>query len=472
MKSYVQMIGVLTLMACETVETETAQPLENSEWKDTITTKDVGADVVFSTAKECGECHPSHLQDWEQSMHAYAAHSPVFDAMAQKAFRDSAGEVGTFCTSCHSPIGAIQGEDGTVTAKDRSEISRDSVSCEVCHSAVDHSTPVGNLSLELTATGEIMGPYESDFTEGHESVQSDFVQSAELCGSCHDVFNYPGLRIEEAFTEYSTSPAKNMGLTCQDCHMGTVPGAVSQRDVGPIAVVEGRTYPDRARSSHRFIGPDYSLLDTFPYPDDIEKSRQAQEEMFAQIEVLLKNAVEVSEVQIDRSGVETTVQVTLQSLTSGHNVPTGFTSERQLWLDVIVKNAVGTVLFSSGQLDGNGDLYDEHSWEVAADSTKLDTQLVNLQSKNKMRYGELELPNATETVFPFDADYIEKHSLRPLETRTVSYTLPASIGQQTIHVEVALRYRNLPPYILRALQLDDLVDRLQVFTIDETAIEG
>ncbi len=472
MRFHIRMVGVLALLACNSVETETVQPVDSPEWKDTITTRDVGADVVFSTAKECGECHPSHMQEWEQSMHAYAAHSPVFDAMAQKAFRDSAGEVGTFCTSCHSPIGAIQGEDGTVTAKDRSEISRDSVSCEVCHSAVDHSTPVGNLSLELTATGEIMGPYNSDFTEGHESVQSDFVQSAELCGSCHDVFNYPGLRIEEAFTEYSTSPAKNMGMTCQDCHMGTVPGAVSQREVGPIAVVEGRTYPDRERSSHRFIGPDYSLLDTFPYPNDIEKSRQAQEEMFDQIEVLLKNAVEISAVQVERSGAEPIVKVTLQSLTSGHNVPTGFTSERQLWLDVVVKNVAGTVLFSSGQLDANGDLYDDHSWEVAADPNKLDTQLVNLQSKNKMRYGELELPNAIETIFPFDADYIEKHSLRPLETREVSYTLPSSIGQQTIQVEVALRYRNLPPYILRALQLDDLVERLQVFTIDGVSIEG
>ena len=80
--------------------------------------------------------------------------------------------------------------------------------------------------------------------EGHESIQSDFVQSAELCGSCHDVFNYPGLRIEEAYTEYSSSPAKDMGLTCQDCHMGSVPAAVSSRPVEPIAVVEGKTYPD------------------------------------------------------------------------------------------------------------------------------------------------------------------------------------------------------------------------------------
>ena len=159
----------------------------------------------------------------------------------------------------------------------------------------------------------------------------------------------------------------------------------------------------------------------------------------------------------------------MQSLTSGHNVPTGFTSERQLWLDVIVRNNAGTVLFSSGQLDSYGDLYDNHSWEVAADPEKLDEQLVNLQSKNKMRFGELELPNTTETVFPMDADYIEKHSLRPLETRVVSYELPHSVGQQSLQVDVRLKYRNLPPYILRDLQLEELVERLQIFTIDEVS---
>jgi nitrate/TMAO reductase-like tetraheme cytochrome c subunit len=442
-----------------------------SEWQDTITVKDVGADVTFSTAKECGACHPAHLQDWEQSMHAYAAHSPVFDAMAQKAFRDTSGEVGTFCTSCHSPIGAIQGEDGTVTSDERSEISKNSVSCEVCHSAVDHSNPVGNLSLKLTATGEVTGPYSSDFTEGHESVQSDFVQSAELCGSCHDVFNYPGLRIEEAYTEYTTSPAKDMGLSCQDCHMGSVPGVPSDRSVGPIAQVAGKTYPDRLLSSHRFIGPDYSLLDGFPYPDDPERSQIAQEEMFSQITVLLKNAVELGDVVLDRSGTEPVLKVTMQSLTTGHNVPTGFTSERQLWLDVVITNVAGTILFSSGQTDFNGDLYDTHSWEVAQDPNLLDAQLVNLQSKNKIRYGELELPTTDETVFPFDADYIEKHSLRPMETRTALYVLPQSIGDQSVEISVSLKYRNLPPYILRALQLTDLVERLQVFTIDSTTIE-
>ena len=49
------LVWVLGCSGAQTT-TETAERIESPEWKDTITTRDVGADVTFSTAKECGEC--------------------------------------------------------------------------------------------------------------------------------------------------------------------------------------------------------------------------------------------------------------------------------------------------------------------------------------------------------------------------------------------------------------------------------
>ena len=117
------MIHIL-LLSCS-FEDNAATPIDLEQYapprESDITVEDVGADVEFSSAKQCGECHPNQFSEWQQSMHAYAAHSPVFDAMAQKAFRDTSGEVGTFCTGCHSPIGTIYGEDGMTTASERSD---------------------------------------------------------------------------------------------------------------------------------------------------------------------------------------------------------------------------------------------------------------------------------------------------------------------------------------------------------------
>ena len=463
------MLMLWMLLACGEKDSSSAL-IEQVDLSDTITVEDIGADVEFSTAKQCGECHPTHYAQWQQSMHAYAAHSPVFDAMAQKAYRDTSGAVGTFCTGCHSPIGTIQGEDGSTQAHQRSDISKDSVSCEVCHSAVTHDNPVGNLSLRLTTTGEKYGPFDDIALDGHDSLQNPFLSSPTLCGSCHDVFNFPGLRIEEAFSEYAMSPAAEMDVTCQDCHMSPIPGRKSERTKGPIAVVEGEVYPDRELSSHRFIGPDYSLIDNFPYPNDLDESATAQIELKEQIHVLLQNSIQLSDLRRTQSNGEDVIELDIESLVTGHNVPTGFTSERQLWVSIEVRNQNGQLLYQSGDLDANGDLRDDHSWAVQGHQADKDTQLVNFQSKNRIRHGEVTLPDISETVFPFEADYIEKFSLRPLEVRTVQYTLPNSVstdlGNAPANISVKLQYRNLPPYLLRALNLQDLVPRLEIFTID------
>jgi hypothetical protein len=163
--------------------------------------------------------------------------------------------------------------------------------------------------------------------------------------------------------------------------------------------------------------------------------------------------------------------VVVENKTSGHNVPTGFTSERQLWLHVAVIDGDETV-WESGDLDTQDDLRDELSWDVIAGDATLDEQLVNFQSLNLLRVGDVAIatPEVHETMFPFDADYIVRRSLAPLEVRSLQYSLPPI--SDTARIEVALRYRNLPPYILRALQLDELVERLQVFTIDEATLDG
>jgi len=427
--------------------------------------------IDFQSATECVECHPRQVAEWQQSMHAYASLSPVFDAMAAKAHRDTSGKVGTFCTGCHSVTGTLAGEPGSITADERSDLSREGVTCDVCHRAVDHKTPVGNTGLIFTAGDEKTGPFSSTSVEGHSNTQSDFLTSPTFCGSCHDVFNYPSLRIEEAFTEYSQSPAAEEGTRCQDCHMGVEPGVPGERPVGPSAVVDGEAYPDRELANHRFIGPDYSLLDDFPYPGDKATSLAAQEEYAGQVQTLLENAVHISDASLTGSGTDHMLHVELSSLTGGHNVPTGFTSERQLWVHVeVVKD--DAVVYASGDLDSWGDLRDGHSWEVMGEQAELDTELVNLQSKNLLRWGtgfpdsNLEL---LETVFPFDATYIYKQSLEPYEQRTYSWEI--SDIAPPYRVDVALNYRNLPPYVLRALQLDELVERLRIFTIDAVSMQ-
>jgi nitrate/TMAO reductase-like tetraheme cytochrome c subunit len=462
---------LMALVACGENKENPAPDTMSEEPQDTQTQDSAQAPPPnYTSAKVCGECHTRQFKEWQQSMHAYAATSPVFEAMNSKAFRDSSGEVGTFCTGCHAPVGTALGEGGHTAVAERSELSKEGVTCSYCHSAVAHDGPIGNNNLANDPEGPLQGPFETDGSEGHVSESSDFIQSPEFCGSCHDVFSFPALRIEEAFTEYKESPAAAEGVRCQDCHMGPNPGKPDERPMGPSAEGDPGDYPDREQASHFFVGPDYALVPNWPFGEDTEANQNALAQSLIRTEKLLQNAIKIAFVKLRTTENTLQIEVNLNVLVQGHGFPTGFTSERQAWLQVQVTNADGDSLFKSGDLDPYGDLRDAHSRAVKEGSVEKDEALINFQSKNLLRFGEINELHVNETVFPFDADWIEKKNLSPGENRSFIYRINQPTGPYS--VDVSLNYRNLPPYLLRALQLDELVPQLKIFTIDSKRVDS
>lgn len=272
------------------------------------------------------------------------------------------------------------------------------------------------------------------------------ISSSTFCGSCHDVTLFNGFRLEEAFSEYRMSPAAARGETCQDCHMGKVQGVASGYEHGPAAVVGGVETKPRKITNHLFAGPDYSIIHPgiFPHnsdaqkmatlrewlqydhkagwgtdafedsvaddyrfperwesPDDRYDAREILNEQFARMEYarekrleLLRNGYMLGDVVLedaDDGGIDFRVEV--KNITDGHNVPTGFTGERLVWLEVTVTDAAGQVVFRSGDRDPNGDVRDLHSLYVHNGELPLDEYLFNLQSRfvvSQGRGGERE----------------------------------------------------------------------------------
>ena len=102
---------------------------------------------------------------------------------------------------------------------------------------------------------------------------------------------------------------------------------------------------------------------------------------WARLEVL-RNGYAIGDIvtrKADRSGIAFKVEV--KNITDGHNVPTGFTGERLVWLRVTVTDAEGKVVLISGDTDPNGDVRDNESSYVHAGEMDLDRQLFSLQSR-------------------------------------------------------------------------------------------
>lgn len=424
----------------------------------------------YPSAATCGTCHPKHYREWSVSQHSYSQLSPVYLSLSNKINELSNGSNGDFCLRCHNQVGANLGEDSFSSNLDRHPTSREGITCVVCHRLEkSYNKASGRLALvEGDLTAPVYGPAGNEEMERvlentheyrvvtdpkvkgrkihKEAKKFAAISTPMMCGTCHDVTLFNGFRLEEAFSEYRTSPAAARGTTCQDCHMGKIQGKESGYHRGPAAVVGGVATKDRKLTDHFMSGPDSSIIhpgifphnaeaqqlaslaqwlqfdvdagwgtdefedkvsDDFKFPDhweSVDDRYDARDILNDQFELLdyarkkrlevLRNGYVLGDVvteKVSSDGISFRVQ--LKNGTDGHNVPTGFTGERVVWLEVTVRDSNDKVVFVSGDRDPNGDLRDGHSAYVHAAKIELDQHLVSLQSyfvTQNGRGGEIE----------------------------------------------------------------------------------
>ena len=425
----------------------------------------------YPSAKKCAECHPQHYREWSVSPHAYAQMSPVFNTMQNAVKILTNGTNGDFCIRCHTPVGMDRNEPTTMTNMDRHPASREGITCIACHRVNkvygkgagrrklvpgDITQPLfgptgSSVLRDIVSDPEKYGMVRTELDDNfrsrelHGKLERFFeMASPSFCGSCHDVFGPNGFRLEDLFSEYKASPAAREGITCQDCHMGKVPGEPGGYDIGPIARVGNADTPKRKRTNHMMAGPDYSIVHPGIFPHNIEAVR---EENASELDTGLATMREWLKFDIDakwgqdqfesnlpadyefpeawqdqarrlearrilndqfqllaeyREAATKVMQVGFQlgditgmssgpdglhfgidvrNGTPGHGTPTGFDAERLIYLDVRVTDRTGRMVFRSGDLDPNGDVRDAHSFYVHNGRLPADRQLFSLQSR-------------------------------------------------------------------------------------------
>ncbi len=419
---------------------------------------------LYPTAAQCGQCHKQIYEEWSSSQHAYSSISPMFHAFEQKFQELTKGTVGTFCVRCHQQVGTQLGESREKPLWAMSQISREGVTCITCHRVKEQYGKVnGERRVE---PGKIFEPV---YGSGEKSVLKDILDNkdtysvktskdgrgtdihngmmtntqitkSEFCVSCHQVAVNLGIKLEIVWDQYRDSPARQAGVTCQDCHMGKVPGKPEGYDTAPSAVIGGKEInPGRKHANHRFIGPGYSIAHPGIFPHnakaqaftmkdwlefdwrggwgtnefedkvarskvklafpkrwsdslDREDARLIIEENLAKLDErdeyrrkVMENGSKVDGPFIDGSpkvGKDLAFAYRIKNLNAGHNLPSGsLGAQPQLWVNVALVDPDGKNVWESGYVDSNGDLADLHSLEVAAGRIKTDQQVVNFQTK-------------------------------------------------------------------------------------------
>lgn len=299
----------------------------------------------------CADCHPKHYEQWASSMHAYASDDPLFVAMNARGQREA--NLGPFCVNCHAPMAVRLGKttDGSNLADLGPELK--GVTCYFCHS-VDRVEGTHDNPLHLASDGVLRGAYADPVeNSAHRSAYStlhdrDRLESATLCGSCHDIVNGHGTHLERTFAEWQGTvfSQEGVGTTCGQCHMD------QSKTLEPAAEAPGVFA--RRTHEHRFPGVDLPLT-TWPGVEELRTATQTFLDTTLQSALCVRGA-----------GVITDLRVVLDNVAAGHSFPSGAAQDRRAWVH-LTAYAKGKVLYESGNVpDGTSvtSLDDPDVWSI------------------------------------------------------------------------------------------------------------
>lgn len=304
---------------------------------------DLGALMDSAT---CQTCHPAQYQQWAGSMHAYATDDPVFRAMNARAERESNGTLGTFCVNCHAPMAVRTGmTDGTNL--DSLPPSARGVTCYFCHS-ITEVNGTHNAPLTLDTKGNLYGPF-ADPVPGvpHSAAYSPFLdgstnESAEACGSCHDIVNLQGAHVERTFAEWRATVLSQTpnGDTCAQCHMPASSGFASETPPHKLRQVHDHTLAAVDLALGPFPAPG-SGAEALPQNQAQESAAQALLDTVVQTTLCLNPATRRLELTLDNTGA------------AGHGWPSGATPDRRVWIELTAYQG-GQVIYASGNTQAVG----------------------------------------------------------------------------------------------------------------------
>lgn len=418
---------------------------------------------MYPSASECAACHKTIYDEWRISSHAYASISPMFHKFEQKINDLSQGTIGNFCVRCHASVGTTMKEPREMPIWDRKKVAREGITCITCHRVNDHLYKTngerrivpGPIHKEMYGVGDGKGVdqiiskkdfYKVSTADGETGmgihtkiVKYDTLNKSEFCLSCHQVAVHPGIKLEVVWDQYRGSPALKEGITCQQCHMGVVPGVASGFTKGPAADAFPKINPNRDHHNHTFYGPGYPIAhpgifphhpdaDTFEIKDwlkfnyrshwgkkwyeqrvslgkvkpnfpeeweDVDDRILAREIVEENLNLLkkkkkLRRQVMENGSHIDgpfftderKIGEDLEFHYIIYNTNPGHNMPSGsLGAQPEIWVNVALTDPNGKNVWETGYVDSWGDMADLHSEDVINGKLKHDDQLFNLQTK-------------------------------------------------------------------------------------------
>lgn len=444
---------------------------------------------TLARSQSCGQagCHKEIYDEWAPSAHRYAAMDPAFRAVQKRMGEQKGPEATRYCGGCHDPISLFSGTKNLFEKELTNPQGLDEgISCVACHT-IRSADVKGNAEYVIGQPeryiGELRDGPASRFVSSFliraypdqhaESFQRELYKTPEYCGTCHKQFideriNDVGwVQLQNQYDTWRKSRWNHPGdaartIECRECHM---PLTASTDPASGDPLDYNRSADDGKHRSHRFLGTNQMMPKLLDLPGAEEHTRLTEQWMQGEYEVpeiadkwtsgpVVPVEVTAPDTITAGEAVEVIVQFTNNK--AGHHFPTGPLDMIQAWVELVVTDAQGEVVYASGTRD------EDHFVEPGAFAFKSEPvdQYGNLIDQHNLwemvgaRYSRTLFPGFSDrTTYRFTAPGMEDApEKRPLQPVSLSM-LPA---QNTLRVEARLQYRKLNQPIFNALMPDTL----------------
>lgn len=382
----------------------------------------------YDTPEYCGtSCHTDFYQQWRQAMmsQSYTHHwdeIEYFRLAVPHAEKDEiVAEVKDGCNGCHAPVSFLAG-DTPPPRPEAGSRANEGVQCDLCHTATgfEGDTPF-NFNF-ISSPGDVKyGPRTGDLSPAHQMAQSDFLHTAEFCGTCHNEKDPYGIWVKSTHLEWKEGPYSAQGVICQDCHMTYAPGQTASM---------GTEYPDARQ--HLFHG----AHDPGKVGGTIE----------------LRIHPDLNEAE---PGETIKFTVALFNQKTGHKFPTGSVEDRIVWMHVEAVDADGRKYHLPVDLKGfEGEEYTIGSDVLAYQDMGIALGKPDFQGVQRdgipigdriFRMPYLD-PQGRMTIQQWNTKSLGvDYRLGPRETKleTVTFDLPNDIAPGPLTVTATLNYQKL-----------------------------
>lgn len=445
---------------------------------------------LLSGSRSCGTsgCHEEIVKEWEVSAHRYAAMDAGFQAIQMNMAKQNGPESTRYCGGCHDPISLFSGtknlfiEEAKLTSLHGFQ---EGVSCLACHS-VRKVDVKGNANYLVAQPTRYLFELEYDqkpsrtnrfvrdfliraYPRQHvQDLSKRLFKTPEYCAACHKQFvdqeinNVGWVQLQNQFDNWRQSRWNHPGdprktIECRECHMPLV--ASTDPASGDASDYNRSTFDGKHRS-HRFVAANQMMPTILKLPGwekQVELTQQWLQGKYEIPEIADKwqrgpaVALELTTPEKVAPGGKVDVKLVITSNKVGHDFPTGPLDIIQAWVELMVTDDQGKVVFSSGTVDQKG-FIQPGAFMFKAEPVD---QYGNLIDRHNL--WEMVGVRFRRSLFPGFSDTAELSFLCPQTAPVRAKSFPQEVsyrmgvpqgGVRTLKVQARLRYRKIDQFLL------------------------